>query len=166
MDALRLLTQIPQLYFQGSEIWKFAGQNSALHTNCGFNPNKKDSDLISSGCPGRSVLLIAVAAVNRPGSIRLEGNLGLLAAFGAGYICHFSGTAVVASSGATAVFVFSLKHLYSLTLLSIQGTDYATKDISTNLFESTQNVTDPSRGSLPIYLLVKKNSCGPAIGKA
>ena len=37
--------------------------------------------LVSSGCPGRSVLLIALAAVNRPRSIRLEGNLGLLPAF-------------------------------------------------------------------------------------
>ena len=37
--------------------------------------------LVSSGCPGRSVLLIALAAVNRPRPIRLEGNLGLLPAF-------------------------------------------------------------------------------------
>ena len=70
--------------------------------------------LISSGCPGRSVLLVALAAVNRPGSIRLEGDLGLLAAFGAGYICHFSGAAVVAISEATAVVVLSLKHLIHL----------------------------------------------------
>jgi len=60
------------------------------------------------------VLLVALAAVNRPGSIRLEGDLGLLAAFGAGYICHFSGAAVVAISEATAVVVLSLKHLIHL----------------------------------------------------
>jgi len=59
------------------------------------------------------MLLVALAAVNRPGSVRLEGDLGLLAAFGASYIRHFSGTTVVAAAAAaaaTAIFVFSLKH--------------------------------------------------------
>jgi hypothetical protein len=37
--------------------------------------------LISSRCPGRSVLLVALAAVNWPRTVRLEGDLGLLAAF-------------------------------------------------------------------------------------
>jgi hypothetical protein len=60
------------------------------------------------------VLLVALTAVNRSGSIRLERNLGLLAAFGAGYICHFSGAAVVAISKATAVVVLSLEHLIHL----------------------------------------------------
>ena len=66
------------------------------------------------------MLLVALAAVNRPGSIRLEGDLGLLAAFGAGYICHFSGAAVVAISEATAVVVLSLKHLIHLPFESTQ----------------------------------------------
>jgi hypothetical protein len=67
------------------------------------------------------VLLVALAAVNRPGSVRLEGNLGLLAAFGASYVCHFSGTAVVAATAAaTAVFIFSFKHLIHVPFISIQ----------------------------------------------
>jgi len=64
------------------------------------------------------VLLIALAAVNRPGSIRFEGNLGLLAAFGAGNLGHLSWSAVVAASKAATiatVFVLSLKHFNSLT---------------------------------------------------
>jgi len=61
------------------------------------------------------MLLIAIAAINRSGTIRLEGDLGLLAAFGAGYVCHFSRSAVVAASAAaTAVIVLSLKHLIHL----------------------------------------------------
>jgi len=79
---------------------------------------------ISSGCSGRSVLLVALAAVNRPGSVRLEGNLGLLATFGASYICHFSRTTIVAATAAaTTVFVFSLKHLIHLPFVSIQRTE-------------------------------------------
>jgi hypothetical protein len=70
------------------------------------------------------VLLVALAAVNRPGAIRLEGNLGLLAAFGASYVCHFSGTTVVAAAAAaaaaTAVLIFSLKHLIHVPFGSIQ----------------------------------------------
>ncbi len=67
------------------------------------------------------MLLIALAAVNRPGAVRLKGNLGLLPAFGTGNVCHFSGTAVKAPSAATATLVFSLKHLIHLPLGSIQG---------------------------------------------
>jgi hypothetical protein len=85
------------------------------------------------------MLLIAIAAVNRPGSIRLEGDLCLLPAFGASYACHFSRTAVVAASAAaTAVIILSLKHLIHLPFVSIQKIEPATKNISTNFFESTQ----------------------------
>jgi hypothetical protein len=85
------------------------------------------------------VLLVALAAVNRPGSVRLEGNLGLLAAFGASYVCHFSGTTIVAAAAAaTAVFIFSFKHLIHVPFGSIQRIELATKNISTNLFESTK----------------------------
>jgi hypothetical protein len=85
------------------------------------------------------VLLVAIAAVNGPGSVRLEGNLGLLTAFGASYVCHFSGTTIVAASAAaTAVLIFSFKHLIHLPFVSIQRIELATKNISTNLFESTK----------------------------
>jgi hypothetical protein len=88
------------------------------------------------------VLLVALAAVNRPGSVRLEGNLGLLTAFGASYVCHFSGTTIVAASAAaaaaTTVLIFSLKHLIHVPFVSIQRIELATKNISTNLFESTK----------------------------
>ena len=73
------------------------------------------------------MLLIAFAAVYRPGPIRLERYLCLLAAFGTCNICHFSGTAVVATSAATAVFIFSLKHLIHLPFESIQGIETAPK---------------------------------------
>jgi len=85
------------------------------------------------------VFLIALAAVDRPGTVRLEGDLGLLAAFGASYICHFSGTTVVAATAAaTAIFIFSFKHLIHVPFVSIQRIEPATKNISTNLFESTK----------------------------
>ena len=88
------------------------------------------------------MLLVALAAVNRPGPIGLEGNLGLLAALRAGYICHFSWTAIVAAApvaaAAAAVIVSSLEHFISRTLGSIQRIELATNPISTNLFESTK----------------------------
>jgi hypothetical protein len=86
------------------------------------------------------MLLIAFAAVYRPGPIRLEGHLCLLAAFGTSDICHFSRTTIVATSAAattTAIFIFSLKHLIHLPFESIQGIETAPENISTNLFEST-----------------------------
>ena len=73
------------------------------------------------------MFLIAFAAVYRPGSIRLEWDLGLFATFGTGNICHFSWTAIVATSTATTVFIFSLKHLIHLPLGSIQGTETTLK---------------------------------------
>ena len=94
--------------------------------------------LVSSGCPGRSVLLIALAAVNRPRSIRLEGNLGLLPAFWTSDICHFSRTTIVAASAAaatTTVFIISLKHLIHVPFESIQRIETATENISTNHFD-------------------------------
>jgi hypothetical protein len=75
------------------------------------------------------MLLIAIAAINRPGSVRLEWDLGLLAAFGAGNISHFSRSAVVAAFKATTIIVLSLVHLIHLPL-SIQRTDCATKETS------------------------------------
>ena len=63
------------------------------------------------------MLLIALAAVNRPGSVRLERNLSLLAAFGAGNVGHFSWSAAIAASKAAAiatVVVLSLEHLIHL----------------------------------------------------
>ena len=83
------------------------------------------------------MLLVALTAVNRSGSVRLERNLGLLAAFGAGYISHFSGAAVVAISGAIAVVVFSFKHLIHLPCYRFKEPIMLQKNISTNLFEST-----------------------------
>jgi hypothetical protein len=107
---------------------KSAGQDFAPHClsrDFGNNMVKTDRlsnnqiGLVSSGCPCRPVFLVALAAVNRSCSVRLEGNLGLLPTFGASYICHFSWTAIVAASAATAVFIFSFKHLIHLPFVSI-----------------------------------------------
>jgi len=73
------------------------------------------------------MLLIALATVNRPCSVGLEGNLGLLAAFRTCYICHFSWTAVEAASAATAVLIFSFKHLIHLPFVSIQRIEFCYK---------------------------------------
>jgi hypothetical protein len=90
------------------------------------------------------VLLEALAAVNRPCSVRLEGDLGLLSTLGAGYIGHLSGSAIETStaastaSAATAATVLSLEHLIHFPFVSIQGIEPATKNISTKSIESTQ----------------------------
>ena len=107
--------------------------------------------LVSSGCPGGSVLLIALTAVNRPGSIRLEGDLGLLPAFWTGNICHFSRTTIVAASAAaatTTVFIFSLKHLSHVPFESIHRIETATENISTNRFDRRNAASYKGRLSL------------------
>jgi len=83
------------------------------------------------------MLLIAFATIYRPGPIRLEGHLCRFAAFRTSHICHFPGTAVVATFTATAVFILSLKHLIHLPFESIQRIETAPENISTNRFEST-----------------------------
>jgi hypothetical protein len=57
------------------------------------------------------MLLVAIAAINRPGSIGLEGNLTRLSALCAGGIAHLSGAAVEAASASASVSL----HLFSLT---------------------------------------------------
>ncbi len=103
------------------------------------SPHINQIDLISSGWPCRPVLLIALAAVNRPRSVRLEWDLGLLPALWTSYVRHLSWTAVkTASAATTTALVLSLEHLIHLPFVSIQRIEPATKNISTNLFESTQ----------------------------
>jgi len=133
-----------------SKNQKSARQDVALHClshDCGdimvkteqLDNNQWSNRSISSGCSGWPMLLIAIAAVNGPCSVRLEWDLSLLPAFWASYVCHFSWTTVIAASAAaTAVFIFSFKHLIHLPFVSIQRIEPATKNISTNLFESTQ----------------------------
>jgi hypothetical protein len=112
---------------------KFAGHYGAPHINRIQFKQKRYFDLISSGGPGRSVLLVALAAVNRPGSIRLEWDLGLLAAFGAGYICHFSGASVVAIPEATAVVILSLKHLLHYPVIDSKNRSCYKKHLTKSL---------------------------------
>ena len=57
------------------------------------------------------MLLVAIAAVHRPGAIGLEGNLTCLSALSAGGIVHLSWAAVVAASVSASVSL----HLNSLT---------------------------------------------------
>jgi hypothetical protein len=71
------------------------------------------------------VLLVALAAVNRPGSVRLEWDLSLLSALRTGYVCHLSRAAVKAAStiATAAAFILSLEHLIHVPFVSIQRTD-------------------------------------------
>jgi hypothetical protein len=100
------------------------------------------------------VLLIAFAAVDWPGAVWLEWDLGLLAAFGTGNVSHFSGSAVVAASKATAIFIFSLKHYIHLPCYRFKE-PIMLQNISTNLSESTQNVT-PYKGPSKLYICWSK----------
>lgn len=65
--------------------------------------------LKSSGWSGWPVLLIAVAAINRPGPIGLEGNLTFFSAFCTGRVVHLSGASVVAAPASISI------HLNPLT---------------------------------------------------
>jgi hypothetical protein len=69
------------------------------------------------------MLLVAIAAVHRPGSIRLEGNLTLLAALCTGRIVHLSWASVEAAS------ISEPFHLFHLPLASIPRIDPATKHL-------------------------------------
>jgi hypothetical protein len=67
------------------------------------------------------MLLIALAAINGPGSIRLKGNLALLSALRTGYVCHLSWGAVIAAiAAAAAASIISLKHLVHFPSVSIE----------------------------------------------
>ena len=82
--------------------------------------------LVSSGRSGWLVLLVAVAAVHRPGAIGLEGNLTCLSALCAGGIVHLSWAAAKAASVAASISF----HLNSLTFVSTQRIDICHKNIS------------------------------------
>jgi hypothetical protein len=86
------------------------------------------------------VLLVAIAAVNRPGSVRLEGDLSLLPALRTGYVCHLSWSTVKAATAtaAAAVSIISLEHLIHVPFVSIQRIEPATKIISIKIIEPTQ----------------------------
>jgi hypothetical protein len=74
---------------------------------------KKDQDLISlKASSGWPVLLVALAAIYRPGPVGLEGNLGLLATICTNCIAHFSWASVEATTS------FSI-HANSRILLDI-----------------------------------------------
>jgi len=64
------------------------------------------------------MLLIAIAAIYRPGAIGLEGNLTCLSALCTGRIVHFSGASVVIRAAATPAASISF-HLFHLPLASI-----------------------------------------------
>jgi hypothetical protein len=82
--------------------------------------------LVSSGRSGWLVLLVAIAAVHRPGAIGLEGNLTRLSALCAGGIVHLSWAAAKAASVAASISF----HLNSLTFVSTQRIDICHKNIS------------------------------------
>jgi hypothetical protein len=65
------------------------------------------------------MLLVAIAAINRPGSIGFEGNLTCLSALSAGGIVHLSWASVEAASASASVSL----HLFHLPLASIPRID-------------------------------------------
>jgi hypothetical protein len=69
------------------------------------------------------MLLVAIAAVHRPGAIGLEGNLTCLSALSAGGIVHLSWAAAKAASFAASISF----HLIHLPLASIPRIDPTTK---------------------------------------
>jgi len=69
------------------------------------------------------VLLVTIAAINRPGSIGLEGNLTCLSALCAGGIVHLSRAAAKAASASASVSL----HLVHLPLASIPWIDPTAK---------------------------------------
>jgi len=120
---------------------KFAGHYGALHINREFNSNKKDIlinifwgpwQVCASGSTRCSKPAWIHQAWRGPGSAcRIRSRLHL--SFLWGRCCSYFWSYRCCRT-------FS-QTFDSLTLLSIQRTDHATKNISTNLFESTQNVT-------------------------
>jgi hypothetical protein len=58
------------------------------------------------------MLLVAIAAVNRPGSVGFEWDLTCLSALSAGGIVHLSGASVEAASASASVSL----HLFHLPL--------------------------------------------------
>ena len=72
---------------------------------------KKPIYSVSSGRSSWLMLLVAIAAIHRPGAIGLEGNLTCLPALCASGIVHLSWAAVVAATVSASVSL----HLDSLT---------------------------------------------------
>jgi len=71
------------------------------------------------------MLLVAIAAINRPGAIGLEGNLTCLSALCTGGIVHLSWASVEAASASASVSL----HLNSLTF----GIDSCESILATNI---------------------------------
>jgi hypothetical protein len=71
------------------------------------------------------MLLVAIAAINRPGAIGFEGNLTCLSALCAGGIVHLSWASVEAASASASVSL----HLNSLTF----GIDSYEPILATNI---------------------------------
>jgi hypothetical protein len=69
------------------------------------------------------MLLIAIAAIYRPGAIGLEGNLTCLSALCAGRIVHFSGASVVRRAATTPISASVSFHLFHVPLASIPRID-------------------------------------------
>jgi hypothetical protein len=80
------------------------------------------------------VLLVALAAVNRPGSVRLEWDLSLLSALRTGYVCHLSWGAIKAAStiATAAAFIFSLEHLIHVPLYRFKESNLLQKSSQQN----------------------------------
>jgi len=96
-----------------------AGKTDRLKTN--------QISLISSGRPGWPVLLVAIATIDWPGTVGLEGNLTRLSALCTGRIVHLSWAAAEAAPAAS----ISL-HLISLTFYRLKESIYATKTSQQN----------------------------------
>jgi hypothetical protein len=79
------------------------------------------------------VFLVAIATINGPAAVGLEGNLTRLSALCTGRIVHLSWAAAKASSAASISF-----HLISLTFYRLKESIYATKTSQQKFFESTQ----------------------------
>ena len=80
------------------------------------------------------MLLVAVAAINWPGAIGLEGNLTCLSALCASGIVHLSRAAAVAASASASISF----HLNSLTFgIDSVNRSYILQNIPSNSIEAT-----------------------------
>jgi hypothetical protein len=96
------------------------------------------------------VLLVAIAAVHRPGAIGLEGNLTCLSALCASGIVHLSWAAVIAAAISASVSL----HLNSLTFgIDSMNRSYYKND-PTNLIWSDAHAALYGWTACLIYLLV------------
>jgi len=80
------------------------------------------------------MLLVAIAAINRPGPIGLEGNLTCLSAICAGGFAHLSGAAAKAASASASVSLHLIHLPFGID--SVNRSYYKTSH-QTNMIEAT-----------------------------